>query len=357
MDVTAAVTEQAMVLAVPRVDPTTLHALADAMAPAPPPALVVLDLRRLADLPAADARSLLAVASVQARRGVRCVVLAERQGAVSRVLATADPDGVLSRFADLEEALLKPVPAEPLGVDDLVPQFEVLTRTLLTATSVAAALEQILRASRHLISAAAVASVTLRTPDGTFTTPVETDSVATALDLVQYRTGRGPCVDVAAADGPGYVISSDLSRDDRWPEFAAAATENGLTGVLATELMSSSNKVVTGALNIFTRHHDRITETDRHTALLLATHASLALAHMQTTELAELHHTQMRRAIDTRDMIGQAKGILMNRQGITAEEAFSLLRRTSQDLNVRLVEVATTLVTRRGELDDRPLHD
>ena len=85
--------------------------------------------------------------------------------------------------------------------------------------------------------------------------------------------------------------------------------------------------------------------------LLLATHASLALAHARTAELAGLRQAQLHRAIDTHDIIGQAKGILMNRQGITAEEAFDLLSEASQHLNVGLLDLATDLATRHNELD------
>ncbi|WP_410614425.1 ANTAR domain-containing protein [Amycolatopsis sp. lyj-109] len=86
--------------------------------------------------------------------------------------------------------------------------------------------------------------------------------------------------------------------------------------------------------------------------LLLATHAALALAHARSTELADLNDLGLRHAIDTRDVIGQAKGILMQRQGITADAAFALLRSTSQNLNVKLVEVARNMVAHHAELDD-----
>jgi AmiR/NasT family two-component response regulator len=67
--------------------------------------------------------------------------------------------------------------------------------------------------------------------------------------------------------------------------------------------------------------------------------------------MAELREIQLRRALDSRDVIGQAKGILMHRRGISAEQAFDLLRRSSQDLNVKLAELARLLATRHTELD------
>ncbi|SDF75541.1 GAF domain-containing protein [Lentzea fradiae] len=352
MDLTATTTEPALVLTLPGVtelDAAAVHAMSDAISASPQPSLVVLDLRPLPGLRVTDARTLLSFARTQATRGVRCVFLVERARAVRRMLDAADPAEEVPRFTGLEEALLGTPRPVDTGVEDLVPQFEALTRALLTTTTVAAALDQVVTTATQLVPAAAVVSVTLREQDGTFTTPASTDGVAEELDEVQYRTGRGPCVEAARADGPGYVTSTDLGYDHRWPEFAETAARAGLTGVLATEL-PAGNGVVTGALNVYTRGHDRITETDRHTALLLATHTSLVLAHLQAAEVAALRTTQMRRAIDSRDIIGQAKGILMSRQGVTADEAFGLLRQTSQDLNVKLVEVAARLVHRRADL-------
>ncbi|WP_308210250.1 ANTAR domain-containing protein [Amycolatopsis iheyensis] len=91
------------------------------------------------------------------------------------------------------------------------------------------------------------------------------------------------------------------------------------------------------------------------TALLLATHASLALNQARGTEVAELERANLHRAIASRDVIGQAKGILMARQGLDAEAAFDLLRRTSQDLNVKLADIAAGLVGNHTAL--RPTDD
>jgi AmiR/NasT family two-component response regulator len=95
-------------------------------------------------------------------------------------------------------------------------------------------------------------------------------------------------------------------------------------------------------------------DTDRATAELLAAHCALAVARADARQAADAHRTQLEQAIDSRDLIGQAKGILMHKESLTAEEAFEMLRRTSQDHNVKLVELARTLTRRHGELDDRP---
>lgn len=93
-----------------------------------------------------------------------------------------------------------------------------------------------------------------------------------------------------------------------------------------------------------------LSRESREAALLLAAHVSMALAYVEVTESAALRETQVQTALDPRDVIGQTKGILMERRELDAEAAFQVLRRASQDLNTKLCEVANALATRRGEL-------
>lgn len=319
------------------------------------PAAVVLDIRAVESLSRAAADAVVAFGRTHAARGVDCrVVWHPATTSVADELSAADPDGELPRYARIDDALAhhSPDSAADTGVDArLLAQFEVLTRTLLGVTTVAEALEQVVDAVDVVVPGADLVSVTLRDPDKGFHTPIQTDPVASALDQVQYRTSQGPCLDSARESGPSYTVSDDLSVETRWPQFAAAAAGHGYRSILSLEL-HPANGGPSGALNIYSRRTSGFTAADRHAAFLLAGHASLALAHTRATELADLEQVRMSRAIDSRDVIGQAKGILMNRQGISAEEAFDLLRRTSQDLNVKLVEVARTLTTRHSELDD-----
>jgi GAF domain-containing protein len=234
----------------------------------------------------------------------------------------------------------------------LVGQFTELTRALLAADTVAGALEQVVDAAMAVLPGADFVSITLRSPDGSFHTPVLTHEVAGDLDLAQYRTGEGPCVDCALPTGPALAYSADLAADMKWPQWGPIAVRAGVGSILATTLLPSARPPrCTGALNVYSGQPHGLDKTDHTAALLLATHASLALAHSQAVELAELQAEQMRIALDSRDVIGQAKGILMDRRGITADEAFEMLRRMSQDLNVKLAELAVTLAARHTELD------
>jgi hypothetical protein len=232
----------------------------------------------------------------------------------------------------------------------LAGQFAELTARLLDAATVGEVLGQVVTAARHSVPGADLVSVTLRSPQGQFFTPIETDPVATELDRVQYETGEGPCLEASREDGPGHVHSDDLAA--AWPHFGPRAAEHGFEAILSTALYPfDAPEHQSGALNIYARRTAVLDDRARDTALLLATHASLALAGVTARTRAELDAENLRRAIDSRDVIGQAKGILMQRRGIGADEAFGLLRRTSQQLNVKLAELAHTLATRHTELD------
>ncbi|MDQ4116112.1 MAG: ANTAR domain-containing protein [Actinomycetota bacterium] len=239
---------------------------------------------------------------------------------------------------------------ETTDVSPLAREFAALTRSLLQATTVADVLRQVVVAACIVIPAAHLASITLRGQDHSYHTPAQTDPIAIELDQVQYRSGRGPCVEAARPDGPAMAVSEDLSGEQRWPEFAKASARAGFTAVLATTLPDNSPARLPGALNLWSR--ERFVPADRDRALLLATHASLALATTSALDAAELERSQLRAAIASRDVIGQAKGILMGRRGLTAEDAFDVLRRTSQDINVKLVDLATALTNRPDGLDD-----
>ncbi|PVZ08412.1 ANTAR domain-containing protein [Actinomycetospora cinnamomea] len=139
--------------------------------------------------------------------------------------------------------------------------------------------------------------------------------------------------------------------DTPWPTFGTrAAEELGLRAVLSTGMFPGGEPPRFGAVNFWSRSADGLDRADRDLALVLAAHAATAISAVQARTAAELRETQLLEALESRDVIGQAKGVLMERRGLSSDEAFDVLRRTSQDLNVKLREVAVTLVTRRDEL-------
>jgi GAF domain-containing protein len=248
--------------------------------------------------------------------------------------------------------------AEPAGHDGcsvagpLASQFVSLTEALLDSGSVADVLSRVVSTAQDIVGGADLVSVTLRTPEGAFHTPVETDPLATKLDQMQYEFGEGACLEAARAAGPAAAFCDDLAKERRWPRFGPAAAELGFRSLVSTALLPEAvSPQLSGALNVYSRRPGGLTRADRDVLLLLATHASLALAKTRAVTRAQLSTDRLLQALDSRDAIGQAKGILMARRGITAREAFDVLRRTSQELNVKLRDLAKTLSSRYSELD------
>lgn len=201
----------------------------------------------------------------------------------------------------------------------LAQQFVVLTHALLDSGSVGAVLERVVHAARDIVPGADLVSVTLRSVDR-FHTPVETDRVARELDQLQYELGEGACVEAARVPGPGMAATDDLVSDVRWPRFGPAAAARGFRSLVSTALLpDATSPQLSGALNVYSRRAGGIAAADRNVLLLLATHASLALATTRAVTRGELMVEQLRAAFDSRDAIGQAKGILMARRGIDAE--------------------------------------
>jgi GAF domain-containing protein len=135
------------------------------------------------------------------------------------------------------------------------------------------------------------------------------------------------------------VVVADLRHESRWPQFTAQALEAGVRSVLSLRLFDTGDRA--GALTLLsTRPHAFDTES-RQVGSLLARHAALALAAAHEVE-------QLQRAVATRDVIGQAKGMLMERHGLDADRAFAVLVRYSRDSNTRLRDVAEAVVTTRS---------
>jgi GAF domain-containing protein len=247
------------------------------------------------------------------------------------------PDGRSPAFA--------PAP-EPTALTKLAAQFVDMARVLLAAESVGEVLQNVVQAAHRVVPGADLVSVTVRDGNGNYTTPACTDSRALELDQIQYRHGEGPCVAATAEGGPDLVLSCDLGEDERWPKFGPAAAEEGFRSLLAVGLLPGGGTARSGALNIYAHEPGQLGDEDRDLAVILAAHASTALAATTATAEIELHAAQFAKALRSRDVIGQAKGILMERRHLTADEAFNVLVRASQDLNRKLADIAEALVRR-----------
>jgi GAF domain-containing protein len=165
-----------------------------------------------------------------------------------------------------------------------------------------------------------------------------TDRVPLLLDHLQQKLGDGPCVN--AAQRQSIVQIDDTLQDGRWPDFAADAASLGVRSMLCVPLWVDQRCL--GALSLYADQATAFTDLHGRVTTLLATFAALALAEAQRAD-------QLTAALVNRDIIGQAKGILMERHRITADAAFGFLTRVSQAENTKLAAIAAQLVA-TGEL-------
>jgi GAF domain-containing protein len=163
-----------------------------------------------------------------------------------------------------------------------------------------------------------------------------TDAIVEHLDKIQLDSGEGPDLDVLG-ERRGILVR-DTATDDRWPVWAREVHDVGVRSVLTTPLETVEQTI--GSLNFYDVRVDHFTPDDLDVALVLARHAAVALD-------AARNHDNLWRAIGSRHLIGMAQGILMERFALDADEAFAVLRRYSQDGNVKLHTVAERVVGSR----------
>lgn len=161
-----------------------------------------------------------------------------------------------------------------------------------------------------------------------------TDDTVEKADLLQVELGEGPALAVIADREPAIVVP-DTVDDTRWPSWSPTVAELGLRSVLAVRLQVRDQTV--GVLELFNDRPYAFEPDDVAVAHILARHASVAVGTARQEET-------LWAAIDARKLIGQAQGILMERFDLDSDRAFEVLRRYSQDNNVKLREVARLLV-------------
>jgi ANTAR domain/GAF domain len=149
------------------------------------------------------------------------------------------------------------------------------------------------------------------------------------LDEVQLRMKDGPCLRAAMTDT--VITCPDLADDSRWPDFAAAALEVGVQSTLSFPLFRRRNGGA--ALNLMSCSADAMDRADHTIGAMLATHAAMALT-------ASDRISQFESALASRDLIGQAKGMLMERFDVDADRAFELLTKLSQETNTPVRTIA-----------------
>jgi transcriptional regulator with GAF, ATPase, and Fis domain len=222
---------------------------------------------------------------------------------------------------------------EASGEPALVELVDRLARELLAQPTPDEVLDRTVRLAAEGIEGAASVSVSLLDKRRRVATAAASDDLARAGDELQYRLGEGPCLDaVWAAD---VVHCPDLTGEARWPRWRPAAVDLALASMLSVRLATPERTL--GSLNLYGRREDAFDPVARTLAGSFAAHAAIAYVRAHDRQHLET-------ALVSRNLIGQAQGILMERHKITAERAFEVLVTASQEGNIRLVEVARRVV-------------
>jgi GAF domain-containing protein len=182
--------------------------------------------------------------------------------------------------------------------------------------------------------------------------------VAATTDLVADRMAELLLVNARDGDGDSYgpglaatlhqttVVVPDVRTSDRIPGYAADAVDEGVLGMMSVPLSHATQPL--GAISLYFQLPQEFSRQDVDRAETFATHVSVVLGSMR-------EEAQLRVAVLSKHLIGQAQGILMERYNLSSGQAFGVLRRYSQSANRKLREVAEQVVATRGLPDEERL--
>jgi transcriptional regulator with GAF, ATPase, and Fis domain len=219
-------------------------------------------------------------------------------------------------------------------VNVLAQQFGELARTLQTFEDADQTLDEVVHSAVRLIPGADDGSISVVTRRQQVTSRHPSSDLPRLVDALQEEVGEGPCLDAMFEQQT--VRVSDMASEERWPRFASRAAEIGAKSMLSFQLYVEGDNM--GALNLYGRQAGGFDDESEQVGLLFASHAAVAFADAQQID-------RLREGMATRDLIGQAKGILMERYKVTADQAFRMLVKASNDINRPLRSVAEALAT------------
>ncbi|OMC17210.1 GAF and ANTAR domain-containing protein [Mycobacterium sp. SP-6446] len=201
-------------------------------------------------------------------------------------------------------------------------------------TETRAGLRELIESGTQHVPGSHYAGITLAERGHAITNVVATHRYPVDLDEIQNQCGEGPCV--AAAWQHHVMHVADLAVDRRWPRYRQyALAHTPIRSILSFELFDGHE--LTAALNFFAHRPHAFIDESIELGGIFASHVALAWSMMR-------RHDQFRSALASRDIIGQAKGVIMERFNLDAVEAFDLLARLSQQSNTKLFDVARALI-------------
>jgi anti-anti-sigma factor len=307
---------------------------------------IVLDLANV-DFMGAAGLGVIAVMSSRLRSSGRSFSIRSPSPMIRKVLDISGMTGLMDHEAS------KTAPAEPeelhtdRGSVPSAPDVPKVSPLPVSTGLVDAALRLVTAMARATVGGADGVSVAV-TRQGQLTTVAASDEIIAQMDRDQYATGEGPCM--AAAEGGRSFHVESVDEEVRWPRFIPRARHDGIASILSPPLMVSERPV--GSLNIYSNTERAFKEHDRELAALFASEASAILAEARAETSIDAIAKRLRDSLSAREIIAQAQGVIMARQGISAEAAYANLRQSSKRSANTIRECAEALVssTTRGDL-------
>ena len=216
-----------------------------------------------------------------------------------------------------------------------------LSACLVSEQSVGDTLTMVCSLAVEAVPPAMFAGITMMVDDRV-TTQAFTDPTCPEIDQKQYESGHGPCLD--SFKSGSLILVESLEGDERWPEFAEAATAHGVRSTLSLPMLSGKSPV--GALNFYAGEPGTFGASEAEVGQLFAAQATVVLVNAQAYWGARLKSEHLERALAGREVIDLAKGIIMNSMGCTPDQAFNTLVEQSQAENRKLRDVAADIVAR-----------
>jgi GAF domain-containing protein len=235
--------------------------------------------------------------------------------------------------------------------DDVAQAFHDIAGALYSATDTSDSLQQLADLAPKTFDSCRWAGIAL-VREGEVETAAASHDIVRELDALQDDAGSGPVL--TALVHASNVVISDVSADDRWPGFSTSAGALGVRGVMAHRILVSGETL--GALVLYADEPDAFDGIDEDACTIFAAYAGVALGCSAIVKREGRQLEELRRALASRDTIGQAKGIMIERLRLTPDEAFERLRVASMDRNIKLRDLADEVV-RTGEVPVLPTGD
>jgi GAF domain-containing protein len=221
-------------------------------------------------------------------------------------------------------------------MSDFNERLAAIARELVSEPDMQHTLQRVVEAAAANLDGEVWASVSLVKQRREIETPAASDDRAERADQLQYELEEGPCLD-AIWEHETFRIG-DMTAEDRYPRWAQTVVEEtGIRSSLSLQLFTDAEQNSLGALNLYSPRPEAFDDETRAEGLAFAAQAAVALRSAQTEE-------ELRSGMVTRNLIGLAQGILVERLKLTPDQAFGVLSRLSQESNTKLREVARRLV-------------